>query len=144
MKFKLTLVCAVVTLSLSLFACAEVAKDTVTIENTTWLLESYGEKGNLQTVLEGTEITATFNSQGSQIEGSGGCNTYFGEYQASKNGLSISDLASTEMACPDPEGVLEQEQQYLSALQAAEGYTIEDGELRISSSGERVLIFRAK
>ena len=95
-------------------------------------------------MLEGTEIIATFDSQDSQVTGSAGCNTYTGDYEAKKHDLSISTLARTEMACVGPEGVMEQEQQYLSALQAAESYTIEDGELRISSLGERVLIFRAK
>jgi heat shock protein HslJ len=118
--------------------------ETAAIDDTAWVLLRFGAQENLQAVLEGTEIAATFNSQGSQIEGSGGCNTYFGDYQAKKTELFISNLAWTEMGCLNPEGVLAQEQRYLSALQAAESYTITDGELRISCSGNRVLIFRAR
>lgn len=123
---------------------AACSAEPAAIDDTAWVLLRYGEQGKLQAVLAGTEITATFNSQGSQVKGSGGANTYFGDYKATKNELSISNLAWTEMFRLDPEGVMEQEQQYLSALQAAESYTIEDGELRISCSGNRVLIFRAK
>ena len=142
---KLFVYTLVVTVLLGLAACSNATTAPgAGLEDTKWILESYGEEGAPKTVLEGTEITATFNRQDSQVKGSGGCNTYFGEYQAKKNELSISNLAWTEIGCLDPEGVMEQEQRYLSALQAAESYTIEDGELRISSLGERVLIFRAK
>lgn len=117
---------------------------TAAIDNTAWVLLWYSEQGNLQAVLVGTEITAKFDGKDGQITGSAGCNTYTGDYEAKKNELSISRLAWTEMACLEPEGVMEQEQQYLSALQAAESYIIEGGELRISCSGGQVLIFYAK
>lgn len=135
---------ALLILVMAIGGLAACSAEATAIDDTAWVLLRFGEQGNPQAVLEGTEITATFNSQGSQIEGSSGCNTYSGEYQTSQNNLSISDLAWTEMACLDPEGAMEQEQQYLSALQAAESYTIEDGELQISGSGNRVLIFRAE
>jgi hypothetical protein len=45
------------------------------------------------------------------------------------------------MGCPEPQGILEQETQYLQALQSAESYEIEDGKLQITS-GNQVLIFR--
>ena len=142
---KLFVYTLVVTVLLGLAACSNATTvPGAGLEDTKWILESYGEEGDPKTVLEGTAITATFNIQDSQVKGSGGCNTYFGEYQAKKNELSISNLAWTEIGCLDPEGVMEQEQRYLSALQAAESYTIENGELRISCSGNRVLIFRAK
>jgi len=135
----------VVTVLLGLAACSNATTAPgAGLEDTKWILESYGEEGDPKTVLEGAEITATFNRQDSQVKGSGGCNTYFGEYQAKKNELSISNLTWTEIGCLDPEGVMEQEQRYLSALQGAKSYTIKDGELRISSLAERVLIFRAK
>ncbi|MEE8413095.1 MAG: META domain-containing protein, partial [Dehalococcoidales bacterium] len=112
------------------------------LEDISWALESYGEPGSLQTVLEGTEITALFDSAEGQISGSAGANHYFGSYQISKNRLSIQELAHTEMYRLDPEGVMEQETQYLKALQSAEIYEIEDGKMQIIS-GNQVLIFMA-
>ena len=113
------------------------------IEDIMWILESYGEPGNLQTVLEGTEITALFDSTEGQVRGSAGANSYFGSYQISKNKVSIQQIGQTEMYRLDPEGVMEQEQQYLKALQVAESYEIMDGKLRITCGAE-VLIFVAK
>jgi heat shock protein HslJ len=43
----------------------------------------------------------------------------------------------------EPEGVMDQEQQYLEILQAAESYSIEDGELQINC-GNQVLIYTAE
>ena len=143
MKLKLIPVCAVVALSLSLFACAEVAEDTVTIEDTTWVLESYGDQGNLQTVLEGTEITATFESAEGQVKGSASCNSYFGSYELNNSNLSIFQIGNTEMYCMEPEGVMEQETQYLRLLSAAESYEIIEGKLRIIA-GSELVVFNAE
>ncbi len=111
------------------------------LEDIMWILESYGEQGDLQAVLEGTEITAIFDSAEGQITGSAGANHYFGAYQISKNKLSIQEIAHTEMYRLDPEGVMEQEDYYLKTLQAAESYEISVGKLQITS-GNQVLIFR--
>ncbi len=111
------------------------------LEDITWILESYGEPESLQTVLEGTEITALFDSAEGQVSGSAGANHYSGAYQISKNKLSIQEITHTEMYRLDPEGIMEQEDYYLKTLQAAESYKIEDGKLQITS-GNQVLIFR--
>jgi heat shock protein HslJ len=107
------------------------------------VLESYGEQGNLQAVLAGTRVTATFDSAEDEVTGSAGCNTYFGDYQISGNDLSIPMIANTEMYCLEPEGVMEQENRYLSAMRAAENYQIQNGKLRITA-GSRVLVFIAE
>jgi heat shock protein HslJ len=138
--FTLLLVFLLVTIGLT--GCES---ETTAVENTKWLLLRYGtQEMNLQAVIEGTEITATFNSKENQLTGSAGCNTYYGNYQINKKQLSISMLAWTEMACLEPEGVMEQEQQYLSTLQLAESYTIEDSELTVLCSNSWVLLFHAK
>ncbi len=111
------------------------------LEDITWVLESYGEPESLQTVLEGTEITALFDSATSQISGSAGANHYSGVYQISKDKLSIQEITHTEMYRLDPEGVMEQEDYYLKALQAAESYEISVGKLSITTD-TKVLIFK--
>ena len=112
----------------------------VDFENITWVLDSYGQPGNLQAVLRDTEITVEFESEGGQVVGSAGCNRYFGAYELDGNKLSIvGPIGSTKMACP--EQIMEQEQEYMKSLQAAVSVLIEDGELQITS-GEQVLVFR--
>ena len=129
-------------LALSAAACTKTAS-TGGLEDTTWILESYGEQGNLQPIIEGTEITAVFNSAEGQVRGSAGCNSYFGDYESSNDKLSIPMMAHTEMYCLEPEGVMEQENQYLKALQAAESYQVQDGKLQINCSGQ-ILIYTAE
>jgi plastocyanin/heat shock protein HslJ len=117
---------------------------TSALEDTTWILESYGALVNLEDVLTDTRITAEFVSSDGTIEGSAGCNSYFGGYEVEGSQLSIpGPIAATEMYCGDPEGVMEQEQQYLEILQAAESYSIEGEELRINC-GDQVLIYAAE
>jgi len=111
------------------------------LEDKEWVLASYGEQGDLQAVLEGTEITAIFDSAEEQVTGSAGCNSYFTDYEASGNKLSFSAIASTEMYCTAPEGVMEQEQEYLALLLDTTTFQVEDSQLTISSSDGQVLIF---
>ena len=63
----------------------------------------------------GTEITATFTADG-KLTGSAGCNTYTSTYQADAGTISIAEPVTTRMSCPEPKGVMEQEQAFLSAL----------------------------
>jgi len=102
MKTALTLsLILLITTIIGLTACGA----TVTaLENKKWVLESYGEQGDLQSILESTEITAVFESAERHIRGSAGCNTYFAGYKVEGNKLSISDIANTEMYCMEPEG----------------------------------------
>ena len=90
-------------------ACSS-TQGTGGLENKTWNLESYGEEGSLQKVLEGTEITATFDGGKDQVRGSSGATTYSGSYKIEGNKLSILELAWTEMYRVDPPGVIQQEE----------------------------------
>ena len=120
----------------------EMPSEEVTLEGTTWILQSYGESDNLKTVLADTEITATFNSDDGMVEGSAGCNNYSGSYEVEDNQLSISEpIIATEILCTEPEGIIEQEQEYLAALQLAGSFEIGDNELRINC-GSQSLIFQ--
>jgi len=117
------------------------AKQEVALEDTAWVLQSYGEPGNLKDVLADTEITAEFVSSEGTVRGSAGCNSYSGSYEVEDSNLSIpGPIAVTEMYCMEPEGVMDQEQEYLAALQLAESYEIDDDELHMSC-GSQVLVF---
>jgi heat shock protein HslJ len=115
--------------------------DSAALESKTWVLISYGEEGGLQALLEGVEITATFIPGEAAVRGSSGCNHYFGDYEVTGNELSVSNIAFTEMACLTPEGVMEQEQVFLSMLAAAESFQVHGKQLTISSAGDQILKF---
>ncbi|MFC1915525.1 YbaY family lipoprotein [Chloroflexota bacterium] len=118
-------------------------QETLTLEDTTWVLESYGEKGNLQAVLEGTEITIEFKSAEGKFGGSGGCNNYFGGYEINKNELTIKPpIGATAMACP--ETIMDQEQEYFKLLEITETFRIQNVKLIINCSGNNGLFFIKK
>ena len=139
-KSKLYPLMAIVILASILIAgCTETTRAD-DLEDIKWVLESYGEQGNLTPVIEGTRITATFESAEGQVRGSAGCNSYFGDYEVD-DGLSISTLGHTEMYCMDPEGVMDQETEYLKLLGTAENYRIQDGKLQIDCGDRLVVIY---
>ncbi len=115
-------------------------KPIPTLENTTWVLQSYGQTGNLKSVLTGT-VTAVFDNANGQVTGFTGVNRYGGGYELKDNKLSIQGLTLTALLGPQP--LLDQETEFLKLLQAAESYQIEDSQLQINC-GQQVLIFAKK
>ena len=111
------------------------------LSDTQWLLISYGEQGELNSTIEGTVITALFNDTDNSVNGSAGCNTYFAQYDTDGNGLSVYEMAYTEMYYISPEGVMEQEQIFLALLSSAESHEASDTTLVIFCSGGQQLHF---
>ena len=126
-----------------LSACNSQVPST-TLENTTWVLESYGKQGNLQAVLEGNEISAVFKMDEGTVNGSAGCNNYFASYELNGNQLSVSDAGMTMMFCGEPEGIMEQEDKYMTLLQSAKTFQIKNNKLWLFSIDDQVLIFDAE
>ncbi len=92
--------------------------------------------------IEGREITLSFEE--TSVEGSGGCNTYGGSYTASEDSLSLRGVYWTEMACLEPKGVMEQEQAYFRALNAAARYRVDGDRLELyDEAGAQILTFVA-
>ena len=121
-----------------------VVLEPASLVGTDWLLTSYNNgKGGMQSLIIGSEITADFGED-ETMKGYAGCNSYTASYEATENTISIGTAASTEMACMDPEGVMEQETQYLSALQNAAVYAIRDDRLEIrDENGSGVAYYNA-
>ena len=115
--------------------------DTVQLEGTDWLLNSYlNQEGEMVEPLAGTYTSAYFED--GQVNGKASCNGYFGGYQVEGNSISIGPLASTEMFCGNPPGVMDQEFAFLSAMGSAADYAIEGEQLFISDAdGATILVF---
>ena len=73
-------------------------------------------------IIDGTTITAVFGEDGS-LTGSAGCNNYTTSYTVDGDAITIGPAASTRKMCVEPEGVMEQEMAYLTALTTAATYT---------------------
>lgn len=105
------------------------------LNGTAWTLESYGGKS----LISATTMTANFES--GEVNGSASCNHYFGSYQVNGDQITVEGLGWTEMACMDPEGIMEQEQAIMSLLSSAISYGIEGGKLHLQIEGGEELVF---
>ena len=115
------------------------------LAGTSWVVTAYNNgKQAVTSVLSGTTLTAEFGKDGN-LSGSSGCNTYNGAYKVNGSQITIGPLASTRMACADPAGVMDQEMQYLSALQSAATYQIQGNTLELrTQDGALAADFRRK
>jgi heat shock protein HslJ len=101
------------------------------LSGTSWEATGYNNgRQAVTSVLAGSTITAEFGKDGN-LSGNSGCNSYNGTYKVTGSQIEIGPLASTRMACGDPVGVMEQEAQYLAALESAATYQIEGTRLEL-------------
>lgn len=92
---------------------------------TDWdLIEMTGEL-----LLPGSTITIAFDE--SAFSGSAGCNHYFGDFTSSGSQLAVGMVGNTEMWC---EGLMEQEQAFLSRIIEAVSLTLDEERLTIHTN----------
>lgn len=110
--------------------------DSVTaLEGSSWVLNEFGPEEGPTAVLPDTAITLTFTDGG--INGSAGCNSYFGEFTQSGSSLTFGAIGSTKMACPDP--LMQQENEYLAALDTVSRFTLEGDQLTLEYEDGRLI-----
>jgi heat shock protein HslJ len=97
-----------------------------------WEVTAFLKGDAVQSTLPGTKITASFADDGS-LTGSAGCNTYRTSFTLGRGSIQIEQPAATEMACAEPEGVMDQEAAYLAALPTAVGYRLDGDALSLLS-----------
>ena len=117
--------------------------ESAELAGTSWIVTGYNNgKEAVVSVIIGTEMTASFGEDG-QLTGSAGCNDYFAPYTVDGDSISIGPVGSTQKACDQPEGIMEQEQQYLAALGTAATYSIRGGRLDLrTADGARAAAFQ--
>ena len=104
------------------------------LSGTNWEVIAYNNgKEAVVGVAIGTTLTASFDKDGN-LSGNSGCNNYSGPYKVNGNQINIGPLASTQMYCDNPAGVMDQEAQYLAALQTASTYQIEGDRLELRTA----------
>lgn len=100
----------------------------------TWRAIFYNNgRGAAVSVLDGSTITAIFDADG-RVSGSAGCNRYHAAYAVEGSSITIQAPATTRMACSEPEGVMQQEQEYLNALPTAATYAIHGEQLELRTA----------
>ena len=106
----------------------------VDLDGREWTLVELNSAG----LLPGTNITLGFEEE--RAGGFAGCNAYGGPYEVGEGTLSISMLERTLQACLEPEGVMEQEDAYLAALQGAAAFRVAGDRLEIEDGTGRVVL----
>ena len=128
---------------ISLLGCSQKTNE---LAETSWELVSLNGKN----LIEGTAITLEFTE--TYLGGQMGCNRYggtpdSGKYISKGDGTFQleSPFAVTVQLCAEPEGIMEQEAEYIETLMAAPHYQFVDDRLEIKNDDEgKILIFQAK
>ncbi len=103
-----------------------------------WEATSVHRGDSIQSVIIGTKITATFSEDG-KLSGSAGCNTYSAGFTLNQGSIKIAQPVATRMACVKPEGVAEQEHDYLASLPSAASYRIEGSRMTLLTAAGTIV-----
>ena len=105
------------------------------LQGKTWVLSTYTDT---QTIV-GHHPSLEFDA--GQISGTTGCNHYGGTYQIDEDSIYFEGVFSTEMACLEPDGLMEQERIYLELLRTADQFQLTDHELTFYAASNPILVF---
>ncbi len=131
---------ALVALALLIAACSAGPGTGGQLEGTHWVLSSMDVDGTLTIVPEILYADAEFTAH--RVQGFSGCNTFDALYQAGGRRLTVSQSATTLMAC-DP-AAMEFEQSYLARLADSRFYSVRRDTLTIFDAlGSTALVFDA-
>ncbi|MBK8987787.1 MAG: transporter substrate-binding domain-containing protein [Chloroflexi bacterium] len=110
------------------------------LSDTSWrLLYYYDGVGALVSLLNGTEVTTLFGP-GTQVSGTGGCNTYTATFSGQNGQITITPLNSTQILCADPPGIMQQETRFFQLLPQAATYQLNPNELLIKDATGQVIL----
>ncbi|MCB0086132.1 MAG: META domain-containing protein, partial [Caldilineaceae bacterium] len=111
------------------------------LASTSWQLTGLGTTDTQTPLVADSTVTLEFGTNG-QVGGNAGCNSFGGSYTVDGETIMFSELISTLMACAD-NNVMEQEQQYLAALNSADRFAVNGDQLTIwYDNDSSVLTFR--
>lgn len=116
--------------------------DLRTVQQGTWVLQSYGSENALAPALPDSRITLIFDFDAKSAKGSAGCNHYTTNLTLKGSDLSFSEAMRTLMAC-SPDEIMEQENAYLDLLGQVENYRINGDSLVLITESGSALHFQA-
>ena len=129
-KVTLTIITFLIVSGLVLSACTSNVT-SVSLPGTTWKLVSYGTVGNQTPSAPGIETSLAFGTDG-QVSGNLGCNSFSGDYEVKDGNIVFGPLASTLMACPDPQ-----------MTQEGTAFQVLTGTVRFELTGSTLTIYDA-
>lgn len=103
-----------------------------------WTLESGRSASGEIEIAGGTEITLEI--LGGKARGSAGCNTYGGSVVVDGGTFDAGGFAVTEIGCPEP--LVEPEERYLEALEAADAIAVEGDAMTLTGPDTELVFSR--
>lgn len=105
-----------------------------------WMVTSINnQSGGVQSVLAGTEPMLAFQTDG-LLFGTTGCNDLTGVYNFKESSIQIVELSVNRGFCETPDGVMDQEQNLMAALENAATYTIDGLSLNLRDEGGSTML----
>jgi len=124
---------------LAIIGLSAVSDDS--LENEVWVAsETYTGSGASQP-LPGTVLTAIFDD--GSLTGTSGCNSYFASYTLDGDAIGVGPIGSTRAFCSDPDGVMDQESDYLALLELANRYERDDDTLTLLQDDTALIVYYA-
>lgn len=102
------------------------------LENTHWQAAAINN-GRGGVVTNATTGLADAQFLDGKLTGNGGCNQYSAGYTVEDNKITIGPVMTTRMHCPEPENIMQQEQEYLQAITGTRIFTLDTSKLELRS-----------
>jgi len=116
-----------------------VAHQTATLEKTQWLARGINNgKGGVVSSTATHLATARFEE--GKLSGNAGCNNFSASYTISGDNLTIGPAMTTRRLCAEPVGIMDQERQFLQALQTAHTFRLGRDQLELRSEKGSLLV----
>jgi heat shock protein HslJ len=100
------------------------------LESTHWQASGINNgKGGVVSSANTQLATARF--KGGKVSGHAGCNTFNASYEIKGDQITMGPAMTTRKHCAEPDGIMDQEQEYLQALSRVRVYELADTGLRL-------------
>lgn len=103
------------------------------LQGAEWVVEDIDGGG----IIDRSRVTFNFYTDG-QIAGHASCNRYNGRYRLSGEGLTISEVATTRMACAP--ALLNQEQRFVALLEGVQRFDFDDTDALLLITADEVVL----
>lgn len=123
----------------------EIKDSLLALDDVSWTLESFDSIAGRQPIIDNTDISLSIDMENKQFYGIGGCNNYSADFvlDDESHNMTISNIIRTEIACDDPENIMQQEQIYFATLGNIKFFTFDEATLNMVVGGDAGLHFVA-
>ena len=123
----------------------QVQRSLLALDDVTWNLEAFDNIAGAKAVIENSVTTLSLDMTTMQISGSAGCNAYTADIllDDESHDVTISNIFSTDMACTEPENIMQQEQEFLATLEQTQFFRFDNAMLHLVVGADAGLQFVA-